>query len=134
MKDYTHLLKASANYFDIISQIIQYKEQVKILHWQTTSFAEHKAFDSTYSDLNDILDTFVEAVAGKYGRFKLDEPKAVIIKDYSNTNIVDATNSMINFLTNKLPEYFAATDTEILNIRDEILGILDKLKYLLTLK
>jgi len=40
----------------------------------------------------------------------------------------------IEFLQNDLPEELEKTDTDLLNIRDEMLGLLNKTKYLLLLK
>jgi hypothetical protein len=37
-------------------------------------------------------------------------------------------------LQNDLPEELEKTDTDLLNIRDEMLGLLNKTKYLLLLK
>jgi hypothetical protein len=42
---------------------------------------------------------------------------------------------MENYLINELPTMLdSAKDTDLLNIRDEILGSVNKTKYLLTLK
>ena len=40
----------------------------------------------------------------------------------------------ISFLVTELPKGLKETDTNLLNIRDEMLSELQKLKYLLTLK
>ena len=40
----------------------------------------------------------------------------------------------IEFLQNDLPEELEEKDTDLLNIRDEMLGLLNKTKYLLLLK
>ena len=43
-------------------------------------------------------------------------------------------SKIIEFLQNDLPEELEKTDTDLLNIRDEMLGLLNKTKYLLLLK
>ena len=45
---------------ELINKLLTFYNQVKILHWQTTSFAEHKALDGLYGDLSDGIDSFVE--------------------------------------------------------------------------
>jgi hypothetical protein len=47
------------------------------------------------------------------------------------TSVIDA---YIDVLTQDLPQYLNENDTDLLNIRDEMVGELNKLKYLLTLK
>ena len=38
-----------------------------ILHLTTRSYAEHQALGSFYSEIGDLVDSFVEAFQGKYG-------------------------------------------------------------------
>lgn len=121
------------NYFEIILNIIQFKENIKIAHWQTKSFAQHKAFDETYENLNDSLDTLVEAIAGKYGRFTIGVSNSITLKNIDDNNVLDSITNLQKYLVVSFPTFFAGKDTELFNIRDEILQILDKLKYLLTL-
>jgi hypothetical protein len=41
--------------------------EVKIYHWNTHSYAQHKATDELYSQLNEHIDKFVEVMLGKKG-------------------------------------------------------------------
>jgi len=135
-KDYTKYIKAettSKNYFAVLLNIIHYKENIKIAHWQTTSYAQHKAFDGVYSSLNDSLDSLVEVVIGKYGRFTVENGN-VSLSNIAEFNPVESTKSLLAFLVNEFPLFFAPTDTELLNIRDELLAELNQLLYLLTLE
>ena len=47
---------------------------------------------------------------------------------------MDFVDSNINYLSNELPKGLKPVDTNLLNVRDEMIGALQKLKYLLTLK
>lgn len=38
-----------------------------ILHLTTTSYAEHEALGTFYSEIGDLVDSFIEAFQGKYG-------------------------------------------------------------------
>ena len=40
---------------------------VHILHLTTRSYAEHQALGTFYSEIGDLVDSFVEAFQGKYG-------------------------------------------------------------------
>jgi DNA-binding ferritin-like protein len=108
--------------------------QLKIFHWQTKGYARHNAFAQTRDDLENLMDSFVEEAMGKYGRFTLDEETKTIelfnLTDVKPVEMVETIcQSFIEF-TNDLDP----VDTNLLNIRDEMLGLFQKLKYLLTLE
>lgn len=67
----------------MVSFLLHSRTQVHIFHWQTKSYAEHKALGSYYEDIVDLLDGLVESYQGKYG----------IIQGYKNLPIVDYTDS-----------------------------------------
>jgi len=50
------------------------EQQMRIFHWQTKSYARHQAFGMIYGQLGDLIDSFVEAYMGKYGRVQVSEP------------------------------------------------------------
>jgi len=108
--------------------------QLKIMHWQTKGYARHKALDDTLSALTDLVDSFVEEAMGKYGRFKLEEETKVI--NLSNLNEMDVKSmcSTVIEALNQYNEQFEESDTNLFNTRDEMVGLFNKLKYLLTLE
>ena len=113
---------------------MELQNQTKINHWQTKSFARHKAFDELYEELSDLIDTFAEAAMGKYGRFKLEnEDKTLNIVNLTELDLKEMLQTSKEALIQWNNE-FDSTDTDILNIRDEILGLLNKITYLLTLE
>ena len=104
------------------------------MHWQTKGYARHKAFDDTFGELLDLVDSFVEEAMGKYGRFKLEDDTKTI--QLANISELDP-KAMVKTVCEALIQYtdqFDSTDTNLLNIRDEILGLFNKLNYLLTLE
>ena len=44
----------------IVSPLLTILNQIKVYHWQTTSFSEHKALDMAYESLGELVDEFVE--------------------------------------------------------------------------
>jgi hypothetical protein len=117
----------------IQTTMLQMQKQYQIFHWQTTSFSQHKSFGKIYESLDESIDTFIETYMGKYGRVISASKFNLEMSNYSDLNFVSATNSYIEFLINLTNMLDAARDTDLLNIRDEILGNLNRLKYLLTL-
>ena len=109
--------------------------QFKILHWQTKGYARHKAFDEIISTLKDLTDEFVETSMGKTGRFVLDDSnKTISIVNLSELNIVEFLQQIKSKLIGLSTELSPEKDTDLLNIRDEMLGSINKLAYLLTLE
>jgi DNA-binding ferritin-like protein len=117
-----------------INLFLGLQAQLRIFHWQTKGYARHKAFGKTYDTLEDLIDTFVEEAMGKYGRFTLDGETNTIqlanLKELKPEAMLDTIISALN----QFSEQFEETDTNLLNVRDEMLGAINKLKYLLTLE
>jgi hypothetical protein len=111
---------------------------VKLYHWKTTSYAQHKATDELYSKLNESIDTFVETMLGKAGsRVNLTGTKSIPLLDYTELSGFKKEVEMYkDFLINMGADTFLKTpaNTDLLNIRDEILGHLNQFTYLLTFK
>jgi hypothetical protein len=119
---------------DIILFFLHLQNQTQVLHWQTTSFARHKAFDDTYNALGGHIDAFIEIYQGKYGRIYLEGNSPYQLHDIDGEDVNGQISDWIEVLTVELPSILDDMDTDLLNIRDEMLSILNKLKYLLTLK
>lgn len=110
------------------------QSQIKIMHWQTKGYARHKALDETFSELIDLVDQFIEEAMGKYGRFELNgETKHIELFNLKEINVEDMIKKVIDALT-QYNQQFEKSDTNLFNIRDEMIGLFRKLQYLLTLK
>ena len=122
----------------IVSMFLQMLNTVKLYHWKTTSYAQHKATDELYSKLNESIDTFVETMLGKSGsRVNLTGTKSIALLDYTELSGFKKEVEMYkDYLINMGDDTFLKTaiNTDLLNIRDEILGHLNQFTYLLTFK
>jgi hypothetical protein len=116
---------------ELLANIIQMQGQLKVLHWQTESYAEHKAFEKTLNALTNRFDRIIEVYSGKYQRPKFGGVKQISFADYDNLKIEAFIETMDDFLTGA---FIAEQDSELANVRDEARADLMKLKYLLTLK
>ena len=110
---------------------------IKMYHWQTFSYPQHKATDELYASIGDLTDKFVEVLLGKsHSRFTLPTSFTLKIENYINTNKmisqVDQYKKRLVNIESYLPR--GMSNTDLLNIRDELLGDLNKFLYLLTLK
>ena len=117
----------------LISPLLKILNQLKIYHWQTLSYAEHKAFGKAYEELNDLIDSFVEIYMGKHGH-----PMTKIVYKFElesyDEDYKTFVDNCIQYFTNLNMELSDETDTDLLNIKDEMLGAFNQLKYLLSLK
>ena len=111
---------------------------VKLYHWKTHSYPTHKATDDLYSKLNDNIDHFIEVLLGKTGvRTDLTSQKSIRLMDLSSKEeLKREVGSFKGYLValndNKAMQQMSNTD--LYNIRDEILGDLNQFLYLLTFK
>lgn len=114
---------------------LQLQAQFRILHWQTKGYARHNAFGSTYDTLDGLIDDFVETSMGKLGRFVLeDNDKELNVQNLSEVDVISFLQNIKTFLISLSDELSPEKDTDLLNIRDEMLGSINKLAYLLTLE
>jgi hypothetical protein len=70
---------------------------------------------------------------GKYGRVIAASKFNLEMLNYSDLNFISATDSYIEFLIGLNDMLDETRDSDLLNTRDEILGSLNRLKYLLSL-
>lgn len=111
------------------------RSQIKLYHWQTYQFARHKATDDLISALDELMDSYVEVYMGKYGRPKMTSTtNSTVVKNMSESTAVSFVRGAIKYLETTLVKRLKPTDTDLVNIRDEMLSNLNKLLYLFTLK
>ena len=127
--------KKSPKKSQIVHVFIELLNIVKLYHWKTTSYAQHKATDELYATLNDHLDKFVETMLGKDGSRIEQWEREIDAVQYNNTNdFKSRIHEYRNFLI-KLNDYFdEKRDSDLMSQRDDILGDLNQFLYLLTFK
>jgi hypothetical protein len=110
------------------------REQIKLYHWQTHSFAQHKATDELIDSLDKVIDEYVEIYMGRYGRPKMSARNNTIrIQNMTEKRMIAFINECALYLQGPLVKKLKPTDTELVNLRDEMLGDLNKVMYLFTL-
>ena len=120
----------------IVLMFLQMLNTVKLYHWKTSSYAEHKATDELYANLNLNIDSFVEIMLGKTGgRVNLTGQKNLPLLDYTNVNdFKKEVNKYKDFLVNMNNDTIlnVRNNSDLMNVRDEILSNLNQFTYLLT--
>lgn len=122
----------------LILTFMEILNTIKIFHWSTLSYPSHKATDELHSKMSELVDSFIEKYIGGVGGGKTP---SFHVKGGHNIPFCEC-KSLEHFRT-KLAEYktflVSLTErldgvTELLNIRDEMLGEIDQAVYLLRLK
>jgi hypothetical protein len=118
---------------ECISKFLTLQNQLRIHHWQTPSYAEHKALGKAYEMLDRLIDSFIETYMGKYGK-DTEQERSITLHGYEKSHPMPVLNYFENYLKTELTSDISEDDTELLNIRDEMLSVVNTTKYLLTLK
>jgi hypothetical protein len=133
--------KASSSKTNQISKmVLQNMIQAKLLHWQTQSYSEHKALDGFFESFIGLSDNLVESIMGKYGRPNYSEGESSFtLTNYRNPESPDGLPDFMSELDQCYRKECSSVfspeeDPEILNLIQEIMSLIDKTKYLLTLK
>ena len=113
-----------------IKSLMQAQQSIRMHHWLTTSHAEHGALGEAYGGLDALIDTFVETMIGAKSRSVLSGIDSLqLTVEGDCMKVIDELESL---LKNKIKQDIGE-ETDLLNIRDEMLALVRKTKYLLTL-
>jgi len=119
---------------DLVTTFMEMLTMIKVYHWNTHSFAQHKATDEIHAKLSENVDKFIEVLLGKKeSRLHDLNEKIQLIR---SKNTVDFKNRIYEYreCMIRLSDCFdARKDSDLLSIRDEILADLNQLLYLFTL-
>ncbi len=136
---------------DIAGHILCFLEllnTIKIYHWSTLSYPTHKATDELHDTLSKLVDSFIEIYIGHCARggagvagaasgvpvfkFKSEKDSCISFCQCKTHDafckILDENIIHLEGLTHKLNGY-----TDLVNIRDEMVGALAQALYLLRL-
>ena len=115
-----------------ITNFLTLQNQMRVFHWQTQktpgSFAQHQAFGTAYDELDPLIDDFIEIYQGKKGKVMANGTFNISLHNLDN-NPEAFIDEFVDYLVNIIPQRLDDADTDLLNIRDEMLAILNQTKY-----
>jgi hypothetical protein len=132
----TQATHVNGNVAHSIQMFFSMLTNIRLYHWTTTSYARHTGSGALYDTLSSLIDQFVETFMGRYARpeFKHDANAfSVEVNQLNDDNVVDVLNMYCDFLQHEIPKHVDKSDSDLLNIRDEMLGEIHKTMYLFTL-
>jgi hypothetical protein len=109
------------------------RQQAHFWHLETKSFAEHKALNEFYDEILNLTDELLEAYLGKNERINFGEIK-MTFKSYSEENVNDYFKRLENFVKSSRKKIEEEKNFDIVSLIDDILVLINKTTYLLTLK
>jgi DNA-binding ferritin-like protein len=122
---------------EITIKFLEMLVMIKLFHWKTFDFSTHKATDELYGTLNGNVDKFIEVLLGKTGlRTDLLKVKHLKMIDLTTAEqLKEKISHFKKYLVDLKDNTFMKTmeNTDLYNIRDEILSDLNQFLYLLTL-
>ena len=109
---------------------------IRLYHWKTDSHATHKATDHLLGTLNEIIDKYVETLIGKTNiKLKTSDYNTLTVKTPENNKGLEKyIYEMIDFLLEIHQKLDLEKDVDLMNLRDEMIGDLNRFLYLLRLK
>jgi DNA-binding ferritin-like protein len=117
----------------IVRVFLEMLNMIKLYHWKTHSYAQHKATDELYEKLNELIDRFVEILLGKdESRIKMLEKRIDLIDSKNVRDFKTRIYEYREFLIDMNMYFDTKRDSDLLNIRDEILGVVNQFLYLMT--
>ena len=114
----------------IASKLTYFHEQLHLIHWQTSIYAEHLAMGSLYDYVHDFKDSVIEKIMGYTNRKPGTVKMLPIMTGVTSVSVVTELKEYAKEL-----KVFAETNKflDISNMADDLSGNAAKTLYLLTL-
>jgi hypothetical protein len=106
-----------------IGTLLQSRDAMHLAHWKSESLSEHKALNEYYEKILELTDSFVEKYFGRNGRITIVAPEAKAEKPTTHLKGLRAT----------IEEERVHYTSDLQNIMDEMIGLINETIYLLTL-
>lgn len=127
---------------EYILRFLEMLNTIKIYHWSSLSYPTHKATDELHSKMSELVDSFIEIYIGHLSRrggagagipvFKRGAASEISFCECKSLDIfckkLDGYITFMEGLTKRLDGY-----TDLVNIRDEMVGAVAQALYLLRL-
>jgi len=110
-----------------VTSFLKILHMIKLYHWNTKIYAQHKATDELHEKLSGLTDSYMEKYMGNNGRFPIHT--TITYKQLSQSEFIHEIKSFRSFLVE-----LKNSSTDLNNVRDEILGEVDQFLYLWTLQ
>ena len=132
-----------SQYEKILLTFLTITTQIKLYHWQTLLHPRHLASGELYSQLDELVDKFIEALQGRiifettntnYRILLSDKLNTITLKNYNDNDALSLIFNVKVYLESNELMAVIGRYTDLVNIRDEMLAAINKSSYLFSLK
>ena len=117
----------------VVHKFLELLNMVKLYHWKTHSFSQHKATDELYGKLGENIDRFVEVLMGKSkNRIQMLDEKMRLYDLDTKQELREHILEYRDFLINMNQVFDPRRDSDLLSIRDDLLADINQFLYLWT--
>jgi hypothetical protein len=116
-----------------VQKLMNFQNELRLHHWGTKSYSAHKALGKLYEGLDPLIDSFTESYLGVNGRDEIKQISELKLNGPYKISADQVINSLEDFLMTEIRKEVGEDQTALLNIVDEMLGLVQQTKYLLTL-
>jgi hypothetical protein len=120
-----------SNNISFIEKMLYFDNQIRLWHVLTQSYAEHKALQELYEQLNSDIDDLLELYVKKFGRFDPSCLEPYNFQAYDKETVRREIDQFVE-LCKQLKEDFS--DSAFDNLLDDMIQFCTKIGYLLTLE
>ena len=119
---------------ELIKFFFTLSSSLKMYHWHTSSYSRHIASGTLFDDVILTTDSFMEIYFGKYGKdmmTSLDINISLMDDNAVVGLLIEAVKYLKDIVKNGL---LKGSDTDLLNIRDDLIGKINITLYLFQLQ
>lgn len=114
----------------LVRHFFRFQNELKLYHWRTQYYSRHRATDKLTKNILELIDRFIEAYMGIYGRVCLSK-EPFVVRTFTDKNAPSLLKELVEFLgTLDKP---LKNEPSLLNIRDEMVSNLQQTLFLFDL-
>ena len=116
-----------------ITKLLDSLDNIKVYHWQTKTYARHKATDDLYAGLAKLIDTFVETHIGEQGgeRPVFAEGDVYRIRNWNDKTAEEFLRNFAKWLSIDL-QAVVGESIALHHLLEEMLTLVNQTLYLFT--
>lgn len=121
----------------IITTFMELEMTTQLYHWTTTKYSRHIGSDKLFKNLLETIDKFIEVYIGIYSRNDkklLASNDSITVKKLNDDDFIKYLSKIKKFLSTDLIKILSPSDTDLFNIRDELLAHINQSLYLFSLE
>ncbi len=123
--------KLKENSFLFLMKLMGYKNQLRMNHWQTFTYSEHKMTDELMEEIDEKVDEIGETLMGTFGRPNV-EPFTNNISNIDLCNTKFVIDEIDNELCKLIESYKDTSYEGIISLLGDFSADIKKFKYLST--